>query len=274
MNVVAVVGPFDDLRSRDVRFLHEASRLGEVRVLLWSDERIRRLSGRPPRFGYEERRYLVRSLRWVRGVHPFADDHGADALPDLFLDVLRPDIWAMLPGEDTPGRRAFCRARGLAARVIPEADLEGFPERPLEESEHPARPRVVVTGCFDWFHSGHVRFLEQAAAFGELHAVVGHDANIRLLKGEGHPLFPAVERRYLVDSVRHVHRAHISTGHGWMDAAPEIERLRPTFYVVNEDGDKPEKRAFCAERDIQYVVLERRPKEGLPSRRSTDLRGY
>jgi hypothetical protein len=44
--------------------------------------------------------------------------------------------------------------------------------------------------------------------------------------------------------------------------------------VVNEDGDQPEKRAFCRARGIEYVVLERKPKDGLPGRQSTDLRGY
>jgi hypothetical protein len=46
------------------------------------------------------------------------------------------------------------------------------------------------------------------------------------------------------------------------------------MYAVNEDGDKPEKREFCRKRGIQYVVLKRLPKEGLPSRTSTDMRGF
>jgi hypothetical protein len=43
---------------------------------------------------------------------------------------------------------------------------------------------------------------------------------------------------------------------------------------VNEDGDVPEKRAFCKEHGIEYVVLKRTPKEGLPERLSTNLRGF
>jgi hypothetical protein len=50
--------------------------------------------------------------------------------------------------------------------------------------------------------------------------------------------------------------------------------LRPDLYVVNEDGDKAEKRAYCEAHGIRYVVLSRRPREGLPRRQSTDLRGY
>ena len=104
--------------------------------------------------------------------------------------------------------------------------------------------------------------------------VVGHDANVRLLKGEGHPLFSQDERRYMVQSIRFVRQALISSGNGWMDGEPEIERLQPDIYAVNEDGDKPEKRAFCAEHNLEYIVLKRMPKDGLPRRESTVLRGF
>jgi cytidyltransferase-like protein len=133
---------------------------------------------------------------------------------------------------------------------------------------------VLATGSFDWLHAGHLRFFEESAALGELTVVVGHDANIRLLKGEGHPRFGQEERLFMVSAVRAVSQALISTGTGWLDAAPEIERLQPDIYVVNEDGDKPEKSAFCRDHGIRYVVLKRAPKPGLPRRSSTELRGF
>ncbi len=109
---------------------------------------------------------------------------------------------------------------------------------------------------------------------GDLYVAVGNDASVSLLKGEGHPLFPQAQRRYMVGAVRYVKHALITSGHGWMDAGPDIEYLKPDFYVVNEDGDRPEKRAFCQEHALQYVVLKRTPKEGLPRRESTALRGF
>jgi glycerol-3-phosphate cytidylyltransferase-like family protein len=109
---------------------------------------------------------------------------------------------------------------------------------------------------------------------GDLYVVVGHDANIKLLKGEGHPMFPQDERRYMIQSVRFVKVALVSSGSSWMDAEPEVALIKPDIYAVNEDGDVPEKRAFCKERGIEYVVLKRTPKEGLPKRQSTNLRGF
>ena len=87
-------------------------------------------------------------------------------------------------------------------------------------------------------------------------------------------LFPEEERRYMVQSIRFVKQALISSGKGWMDAEPEIDSLLPNYYVVNEDGDKPEKQAFCSEHGIEYKVLKRLPKPGLPQRASSSLRGF
>ena len=97
---------------------------------------------------------------------------------------------------------------------------------------------------------------------------------MRDLKGAPHPLFGEDERRYMVQSVRFVTRAFINSGSGWLDAAPDIERLKPDYYIVNEDGDRPEKRRFCDEHGLEYVVLRRLPRSGLPSRESTILRGF
>ena len=69
-------------------------------------------------------------------------------------------------------------------------------------------------------------------------------------------------------------RELVSTGSGWMDAEPEIAALKPDLYVVNEDGDRPEKREFCRDHDLEYRVLKRTPKEGLAPRSSTVLRGF
>jgi cytidyltransferase-like protein len=157
--------------------------------------------------------------------------------------------------------------------VFTADDLKGFPEIPPTPS--PAgRKKVIVTGCYDWFHSGHVRFYEEVSAHGDLYVIIGHDANIRQLKGEGYPLLPEAERRYVVGSIKYVKQALISTGNGWLDAEPEILRLKPDIYAVNEDGDKGGKREYCEKHGIEYLVLKRTPAPGLPKRTSTDLRGF
>jgi len=341
MSEVFVSGPFDNLRSAQIRFLVEAARLGTLRVLLWPDSLVERLTGSAPRFGFEERRYFLGSLRAVdavleapadldpdRPIFPAASARarlqtaasrgdgsmlgpathaaggagagGADAgggsgrpsaegSAERLSRAGRP-VWAL--AEPAAGsaagaladraeapaqaKRAWCAQNGIAYRVLGRVELEGFPYEPLPADAPRARgaKRVVVTGCFDWLHSGHVRFFEEASAYGELNVVIGSDANVRLLKGEGHPMIGELERRFVVGSMRAVKRCLVSSGSGWMDAEPEIRELGIERYVVNEDGDKSDKRRYCEERGIEYIVLRRVPKEGLPRRASTDLRGF
>jgi cytidyltransferase-like protein len=157
--------------------------------------------------------------------------------------------------------------------VFSDEQLGGFPEQPMALPTS-GRKKVVVTGCYDWLHSGHIRFFEEVSHLGDVYVVVGHDANIRLLKGPGHPAFSQQERRYMVSSIRYVTQALVSTGEGWLDADPEIQKIRPDIYAVNEDGDRGGKRDYCIRAGIEYRVLKRIPAPGLPQRSSTDLRGF
>jgi len=239
MTVPWVTGSFDDMRSAQIRFLQETGGAGGVNVHLWSDKLTETKTGRMPKFPEAERLYFVRAIRYVaEAVLVDQIDHG-----DLQIDLTRPT-------------------------------LKHFPAGGPIDTSVTDRKKVLVTGCYDWLHTGHVRFFEEVSEYGDVYAVVGHDANIELLKGKGHPQFSQDERRYVVGALKYVKQALVSTGNGWLDAAPEIEKIRPDIYAVNEDGDKPEKRDFCQQHGIQYLVLKRLPKTGLPARSSTDLRGF
>ena len=267
---VVVSGSFDDYRSRDFRFLYQAATLGRVRALLWSDDVVRALEGRDPKFPLAERRYVMDAIRYVGEVTVVESLTDADSLPEL---AAKPDIWVLPFGADNTARKAYCASAGIRAVEFSDDDFSGFPELPLDEEETGAK-KVIVTGCYDWFHSGHVRFFEEVSQHGDLYVVLGHDANVRLLKGEGHPMFPQDERRFIVQSIRFVKQALISTGNGWLDAEPEIKRIGADAYAVNEDGDRSEKKEYCQGSGLEYIVLKRTPKEGLPRRESTHLRGF
>lgn len=274
MKNVFVTGSFDNLRSQHIRLLEEAAKLGTLTVYLWSDATVERLTGQPPKFPLDERLYILNAIRYVSQVEICRDEAiQVNSLPGV--NGAQSAVWVVDQVSDNPSKRDFCQQRGLEYVVITEDRLRVFPEWNPNE-QHPARSqkKVIVTGCFDWLHSGHVRFFEEVSGLGELYVGVGHDANLKLLKGEGHPLFPEAERRYMVQSIRYVKEALITSGHGWMDAEPEIERIGIDAYAVNEDGDKPEKRAFCAAHGLEYIVLKRTPAAGLPRRQSTDLRGF
>jgi nucleoside-diphosphate-sugar epimerase len=43
---------------------------------------------------------------------------------------------------------------------------------------------------------------------------LSEEENGKFLKGEGHPMYPDKERRYIAGSIRHVRQALVSKGHG------------------------------------------------------------
>ncbi len=273
---VVVEASLDDLRSDDVRFLQEAARLGPLHVRIPSDDLVTSTTAAPPHFPAIERLFLAESMRWVERAsiveRSVTDELGALAAEGASL-VVRGEVGGPIAGAAALALQAEARAAGVPCHVVTTSDRAGFP---VEEPDAPpaGMPRVVVTGCYDWLHSGHVRFFMDAAAYGALYAVVGSDRNVALLKGPGHPLQREAERRYMVGAVRSVHQCLVSSGSGWMDAEPEMAWIEPDFYVVNEDGDQPQKREFCRANGIEYVVLARVPHAGLPSRSSTALRGF
>ena len=127
---------------------------------------------------------------------------------------------------------------------------------------------VMVSGCFDLLHAGHVAFFKTAAQYGKLHVYVGQDKNIKLLKGKS-PYFSEEERKFMVDAVRFVEKANIASGAGMLDFEPDMKKLKPDIFLVNSDGFTPEKKRLCEENNVELVVLERIPEEGLPARSSS-----
>ena len=131
--------------------------------------------------------------------------------------------------------------------------------------------KVFVSGCYDLLHSGHVEFFRQASEYGDLYVGIGSDATILGYKHHK-TVYSEQERLFMVKSIRYVKEAYINAGSGIMDFIPTVDALKPDILVVNEDGGNEEKRRFCKERGIEYVVLRRTPQDGLEARSSTDLK--
>lgn len=131
--------------------------------------------------------------------------------------------------------------------------------------------KVFVSGCYDMLHSGHVAFFKEAAQYGDLYVGIGSDATVWNLKARK-TICSESERLYMVKAIRYVKDAFINTGLGMMDFVETVDRIKPDIFVVNEDGSSETKRQFCAERGIEYVVLQREPDAGLEARSTTSIR--
>ncbi len=98
------------------------------------------------------------------------------------------------------------------------------------------KERVVFTnGCFDILHCGHVRYLTQARALGELLVVgLNSDSSVSKLKGAGRPIVPQEERAEVLLGLRAVDYVVI-----FNEETPYelIARVQPDVLVKGGDWD-------------------------------------
>jgi D-beta-D-heptose 7-phosphate kinase / D-beta-D-heptose 1-phosphate adenosyltransferase len=92
---------------------------------------------------------------------------------------------------------------------------------------------VWTNGCFDILHPGHVRFLTQARALGDVLLVgINGDDSVRRLKGASRPFIPLSGRITMLAGLRSVDHVVVLSGD---TPAREVEVLRPD--VCCKDGE-------------------------------------
>lgn len=94
---------------------------------------------------------------------------------------------------------------------------------------------VLVTGCFDLFHYGHLKFLEAAAACGDYLIVgVAEDDTVRRVKGENRPIYPLEHRIALLEACRHVASVEVFSLESQLDL---VDKVSPDVCVEGADGN-------------------------------------
>lgn len=111
--------------------------------------------------------------------------------------------------------------------------------------------RVVLTnGVFDLLHRGHIEYLHNSAALGDLLIVaVNSDASVRVLKGPSRPLNAEADRAYALASLRCVAATFVFAG---PRLAAEIRALRPDVYT--KAGDYTIETLDASEREALLAV--------------------
>jgi rfaE bifunctional protein nucleotidyltransferase chain/domain len=81
-------------------------------------------------------------------------------------------------------------------KIIPDPNVL---LKTLQNIRSEGKTIVFANGCFDFLHVGHIRYLEGAAAEGDVLVVaLNSDESIRLLKGAARPLMPLAERMEII----------------------------------------------------------------------------
>jgi cytidyltransferase-like protein len=119
---------------------------------------------------------------------------------------------------------------------------------------------VLCSGCYDILQSGHAVFFSQCLEFGNILVVgIGRDSVISQLKGPGRPVNPENNRLYLVAALHDVDYAVLNGEEikpGKIDFENIIEKLRPDFFVLNEDDTAVDQKKELCDRygvKIQFV---------------------
>lgn len=64
---------------------------------------------------------------------------------------------------------------------------------------------VFTNGCFDILHPGHVTYLNEAKALGDVLVVgINSDASVKRLKGESRPVNNELDRKFVLENLKAV----------------------------------------------------------------------
>ena len=124
---------------------------------------------------------------------------------------------------------------------------------------------VLVGGCFDLLHYGHITFLSQAKALGEkLVVALESDENVRRAKGEARPIHSQEKRKEMLTALTAVDEVLMLKP---MSTDEEYSRLvhdvSPSVIATTEGDPILEKKKSQAQRvGAQLVVI---PKIHTPS---------
>ncbi len=113
---VLVAGTFDIIHPGHIHLFREASKLGDVIVIVARDENVKRFKGREPIVGEDQRLEVVRSIRYVSEAR--LGNRGGDILK--VVEEVQPDVILLGPDQsfDEDKIRAELAKRGIDAKVV------------------------------------------------------------------------------------------------------------------------------------------------------------
>lgn len=113
-----------------------------------------------------------------------------------------------------------------------------FSDLPEIRSRHNDQTIVLVGGCYDLLHVGHVAFLERCQLLGDILVVaVSSDLRIKERKGNNRPIIPEAERAVMTSSLRCVDYGLVAPDPDPNQPAPSVrmvQTLRPHIFATSD----------------------------------------
>lgn len=117
--------------------------------------------------------------------------------------------------------------------------------------------KVLVGGCFDLLHYGHIEFLRQAKALGD-HLVVAleSDENVRHMKGDSRPIHAQEQRKKMLEALSFVDEViSLPSMKSDEDYANLILKIKPAAIAVTRGDPIIDKKRHHAETVAAKLVV-------------------
>lgn len=124
---------------------------------------------------------------------------------------------------------------------------------------------VLVGGCFDLLHFGHISFLKQAKSYGDwLVVALESDENVTRKKGDTRPIHTQAQRKVMLESLSFVDEViALPPMHGYQSYYEMVQKIKPVIIAVTAgDPDVAKKNQQAKEVGATLVEI---PKIHTPS---------
>lgn len=124
---------------------------------------------------------------------------------------------------------------------------------------------VLVGGCFDLLHYGHISFLKQAKQLGDyLVVALESDENVKRKKGEARPIHSQSQRKEMLEALSFVDEViPLPPIRGYNEYLEMVSKVHPAVIAVTEGDPKlPQKQLQADKVAARLMII---PKVHTPS---------
>lgn len=116
---------------------------------------------------------------------------------------------------------------------------------------------ILVGGCFDFIHFGHISFLKQAKVLGDyLIVALESDENVKHTKGPNRPIHSQEKRKEMLESLLFVDEViALPPMHSDEDYFALVERIKPHAIAITDGDSIMEKKKIQAEKIGAALVI-------------------
>lgn len=116
---------------------------------------------------------------------------------------------------------------------------------------------VLVGGCFDLLHYGHISFLKKAKSYGDyLIVALESDENVRKNKGDARPIHTQIQRKEMLEALMYVDEViELPPMKKDEDYFQFVDRIKPNIIALTEGDPILDKKMNQSKRVGAKVVM-------------------